>query len=107
MGLRSLVSSLKYLESNGRQVLLGGIRLGGSATYTLPTLSSMMIQAIWHYNAQIGYAGMHVLYILPLLPTYRATVLRFLAHRSLPIASRYYRTMLGVSVPTENLIKPT
>ena len=29
--LRSLVSSLEYLVSNGRQVLLGGIRLGGSA----------------------------------------------------------------------------
>ena len=37
---------------------------------------------------------MHVLYALPLLPTYRATVLRFLAHRSLPATSRYYRTML-------------
>ena len=46
------------------------------------------------YNAQIGYAWMHVLYLLSLLPTYRATVLRFLAHRSLPVASRYYRTML-------------
>ena len=41
------------------------------------------------------------------IATYRATVLRFLAHRSLPVASRYYRTMLRVSVPTENLIKPT
>ena len=30
--LRSLVSSLEYLVYNGRQVLLGGIRLGGSAT---------------------------------------------------------------------------
>ena len=30
--LRNLVSSLEYLVSNGRQVLLGGIRLGGSAT---------------------------------------------------------------------------
>ena len=30
--LRSLVSSLGYLVSNERQVLLGGIRLGGSAT---------------------------------------------------------------------------
>ena len=29
--LRSLVSSLEYLVSNGRQVLLGGIRLDGSA----------------------------------------------------------------------------
>ena len=26
--------------------------------------------------------------------TYRATVLRILAHRSLPVTSRYYRTML-------------
>ena len=32
MELRGLVSSLEYLVSNGRQVLLGGIRLGGSAT---------------------------------------------------------------------------
>ena len=29
--LRSLVSSLKYLVSNEREVILGGIRLGGSA----------------------------------------------------------------------------
>ena len=29
----NLVPSLEYLVSNGRQVLLGGIRLGGSATY--------------------------------------------------------------------------
>ena len=54
------------------------------------------------YNAPTGYAWMHVLYVLPLLPTYRATVLKFLAHRSFPIASRYAR----VSVPAENLIKP-
>ena len=32
MELRSLVSSLEYLESNGRQVLLEGIKLGGSTT---------------------------------------------------------------------------
>ena len=37
---------------------------------------------------------MHVLYVLSLLPTYRATVLKFLAHHSLPLASRYYQTML-------------
>jgi len=30
--LRNLVSSLEYLVSNRRRVLLGGIRLGGSAT---------------------------------------------------------------------------
>ena len=30
MKLHSLVSSLEYLVSNGRQVLLGGIRLGSS-----------------------------------------------------------------------------
>ena len=29
MELRNLVSSLEYLVSNGRQVLLEGIRLGG------------------------------------------------------------------------------
>ena len=52
------------------------------------------LPAMWHYNAQTGYAWMHVLYVLSLLPTYRATVLRFLAHRSLPVTSRYYRTML-------------
>ena len=33
--LRSLVSSLEYLVSNGRQVLLGGIGLGGSTTLHL------------------------------------------------------------------------
>jgi hypothetical protein len=49
---------------------------------------------------------MHVLSILTLLPTYRATVLRFLAHHALPEASRGYRTSLGVRVPVENLIKP-
>ena len=32
MELHNLVSSLEYLVSNGRQVLLGGIRLGGSTT---------------------------------------------------------------------------
>ena len=58
------------------------------------------------YNAQTGYAWMHILYVLPLLPAYRATVLRFLAHRSLPITSRYYRTT-QVSIPAEKLIKPT
>ena len=31
MELRNLVSFLEYLVSNERQVLLGGIRLGGSA----------------------------------------------------------------------------
>ena len=30
--LRNLVSSLGYLVSNGRQVLMGGLRLDGSAT---------------------------------------------------------------------------
>ena len=41
MELRNLVSSLEYLVSNGRQVLLGGIRLGGSAigSYYSPQLS--------------------------------------------------------------------
>ena len=32
MELRSLVSSLEYLVSNGREVLLESIRLGGSTT---------------------------------------------------------------------------
>ena len=32
MELRNLVFSLEYLVSNGGQVLLGGIRLGGFAT---------------------------------------------------------------------------
>ena len=52
------------------------------------------LQAIRHYNAQTWYAWMHILYVLSLLPTYRTTILRFLAQRSLPITSRYYRTML-------------
>ena len=37
---------------------------------------------------------MHVLYVLSLLPTYRETILSFLAHHSLPVANRYYQTML-------------
>jgi len=37
MELHSLVSSLEYLVSNGRRVLLGGIRLGGSATHMYQT----------------------------------------------------------------------
>ena len=41
------------------------------------------------------------------IATYRATVLKFLAYHSLPVASRYYQTMLWVSLPVENLIKPT
>jgi hypothetical protein len=49
---------------------------------------------------------MHVLSVLTLLLTYKATVLRFLVHHALPIASRRYRTRLGVRVPAENLIKP-
>ena len=62
--------------SNERQVLLGGIRLGGSATST------------------------QLLSVSP-------SVVRNGLPRSLPVASRYYRTMLEVSVPTENLITPT
>ena len=34
--LHSLVPFLEYLVSNGRQVLLGGITLGGSATAAEP-----------------------------------------------------------------------
>jgi hypothetical protein len=39
-------------------------------------------------NCTIGYARMHVLSVLTLLPTYKATILRFLARRALPVASR-------------------
>ena len=35
--LRNLVSSLEYFVSNRRQVLLEGIRLGGSATIECPS----------------------------------------------------------------------
>ena len=38
MELRNLVFFLEYLVSNGRQVLLRGIRLGDSATYMLQVL---------------------------------------------------------------------
>ena len=38
--------------------------------------------------------------------TYRATILRFLAHRSLLEASRYYQTILEASVPAKKFIKP-
>ena len=37
MERHDLVHSLEYLVSNGRQVLLGGIRLGGIATRTTAT----------------------------------------------------------------------
>ena len=36
--LRNLVSFIEYLVSNEREVLLGGIRLGGSTTKALPLL---------------------------------------------------------------------
>ena len=41
MELRSLVSSLGYLVSNRRQVLLGGIRLDGSATVTTTLITQV------------------------------------------------------------------
>ena len=41
--LHSLVSSLENLVSNGRQVLLGGIRLGGSATPGRCTATPMAV----------------------------------------------------------------
>ena len=55
MELYSLVSSLKYLVSNGRQVLLGDIRLGCSATWTAQSslkpinngFSSMLFPLSW------------------------------------------------------------
>ena len=39
---RNLVPSPGYLVSNGRQVLLGGIRLGGSTTDTLQEIRLYM-----------------------------------------------------------------
>jgi len=55
--LRNLVSSLEYLVSNGRQVLLGGIRLGGFGTTTGSTiihsvqipLLRVQIGGLYHY----------------------------------------------------------
>ena len=45
MELCSLVSSLGYLVSNGRQVLLRGIRLGSSTTkYPLPRIDILFDQ---------------------------------------------------------------
>ena len=41
--LRNLVSSLEYLVSNGRQVLLEGVRLGGSTTFMMLNLMKPMI----------------------------------------------------------------
>ena len=43
--LRNLVSYLEYLVSNGRQVLLRGIRLGGSVTLCLATFWSLLSAA--------------------------------------------------------------
>ena len=53
MELRNLVSSFKYLVSNERQVLLGGIRLGSSATwysmdYRVYMGSSMTVRPLAH-----------------------------------------------------------
>ena len=53
MELCTLVSSLKYLVSNGRQVLLGGIRLGGSAI--------VLTQEDEGKEYVIAYLGRHLL----------------------------------------------
>ena len=45
MELRSLVYSLEFLVSNGRQVLLGGIGLGGSATFPMQKKEIMLVAA--------------------------------------------------------------
>ena len=49
MELRSLVSSLEYLVSNGRQVFLGGIRLGGFAT---PVVQDPIESVVTHEEEQ-------------------------------------------------------
>ena len=43
MELRNLVPSLQYLVSNGRQVLLGGVRLG-SFTTSAPAPAAAIVQ---------------------------------------------------------------
>ena len=45
MKLRSLVSTLEYLVSNGRQVHLGDIGLGGSATFPMQKKEIMLVAA--------------------------------------------------------------
>ena len=51
--LRNLVFSLEYLVSNVRQVLLGGIRLGGSATkpMTCSDIEFVVIACVHHCMA--------------------------------------------------------
>ena len=48
--LRSLVSSFEYLVFNGRQVLLGGIRLGGSATTMNAFISMLMLYGHFSFH---------------------------------------------------------
>ena len=53
--LRNLVSSLEYLVSNGGQVPLGGIRLGGSATFVI--LETIIKMSKLHGRSSKYWAG--------------------------------------------------
>ena len=55
----NLVFSLGYLVSNGRRVLLGGIKLGGSATHTpRQSLSSyFVLKSNNHGEVVVKYVG--------------------------------------------------
>ena len=93
-----VMTGVKHGERGARkhsaEITLEQGRVNRGQYDTRGTYGGRICKQYRHYNAQTGYAWIHVLYVLPLLPTYRATVHRFLAHRSLPVASRYYRTML-------------
>ena len=56
--LRNLVSSLEYLVSNGRQVLLGRIRLGSSATLmsNIVLLSMLVVVEVLEWLMCAGLA---------------------------------------------------
>ena len=84
----NLVFFLECLVSNGRQALLWGIRLGGS------TIDSDLFWLQWRpptislrYDFKLPFFKYQPLPCISFL-------LKFLAHRSLLVASRYYRTML-------------
>ena len=77
--LRNLVPSLKYLVSNGRQVLLGGIRLGGSATISLHHSATSLHGRVYRWTRQQAcrrwIERLHSrAYHVSLIATYRMTL---------------------------------
>ena len=60
MELRNLVSFLEYLVSNGRQVLLGDIRLGDSATNWLVLFVHEIQTGRVFRGTQLRYIGLRI-----------------------------------------------